>query len=223
LAWYGILLLLAAFTLSRGIELINGFTNWFFLVILPFGLLIRARRDGFTPRDVLRSIGVNRTGFRNALILAALIVPLSSLVLYFVGEQQRKAIQMIVHDPLMAIVPFSLSFLLALCTAGFVEEFFFRGILPSRLAHFLGSELRALLIASLLFGLFHLPMYFFSSYESTQGNIVWAFSSVITEQAVAGVLLGILWKRTHNLVAPVLLHAFFDALAMMTTLKIGTG
>jgi hypothetical protein len=39
---------------------------------------------------------------------------------------------------------------------------------------------------SLLFGLLHLPMYFFSPFEPTHGDLLWALSSGITGQAVMG-------------------------------------
>lgn len=222
LIWYGLILLLAAFTNARGIELVNQFTNWFFLVIAPVGLLTLTRRHGLAWRATLRSAGFTRQQLTTALKLALWVGGLLVPVLYFLGERQRAAIQMAFKDPSGAALAFSASFLLAVTTVGFVEELFFRGLLQSRLAACLGSEWRGVLGASLLFGLFHLPMYFFSPFEPTQGNLVWALASVITEQAIVGVLLGVLWARTHNLVAPVLVHAFIDAMAMMTVLRIGT-
>lgn len=214
--WYGFVVLLAAFTSANGIELVNQFTNWLFLVIVPFALLAVTRRSGW--RATLRSVGFTRAGLQNALKVTAVIIPLSIPVLYATGEQQRASIQLIIRQPLQAIVPFISSFALALLTAGFVEEFFFRGILQSRLAFCLRSEWRGLLVASLLFGLFHLPLYFYSPFEPTQGNFLWALTSVLTEQTVAGILLGTLWARTHNLAAPLLFHAFVNALAWMTSL-----
>jgi len=223
LIWYGIVVLLAAFTTAQGFELVNQFTNWLFLVIVPFGLLVLTRGRGLALRATLRSVGFTRAGLKDALKLAAIVGPLSIPVLYFAGDQQRAAIQMIFHEPFQAIGPFLTSLALALLTAGFVEEFFFRGVLQSRLASYLGSEWRGLLVASVLFGLFHLPMYFFSSFEPTHGNFVWALAGVIVEQAVVGILLGVLWARTHNLAAPLLVHAFVNALAWMTALEIGIG
>jgi len=223
LVWYGVIILLATLTSAIRLELVNQFTNWFFLVIVPFGLLLIARRRGLALRATLRSIGITHTGLKDGLKLSAVIVPLSIPILYVVGEQQRAAVEMVLHRPLQALVSFLVSFPLALLTAGFVEEFFFRGVLQSRLARCTGSEWRGLLIASLLFGLFHLPMYFFSPFEPTHGNLLWASAGVITEQAVMGILLGVLWVRTHNLTAPLLVHAFTNALALMTMVKIGTG
>lgn len=221
--WYAGVFLLAYFTYAKGLELVNQFTNWFFLVIVPFGLLVLVRGSGSAMSDTLRSIGLTRAGFKEALKLAMVIGPLVIPVLYLIGDNQRAAIQMIFHEPAQALIPFFISFLVALLTAGFVEEFFFRGVLQSRLVSVTGSEWYGLLIASLLFGLFHLPLYFFSPFEPTQGNFVWSLSSVITEQVVAGMLLGVLWTRTHNLAAPLLIHALINAFALMTTLDINIG
>ena len=223
LVWYGTVILLAAFTNAGGLELVNQFTNWFFLVIVPLGLLVLTRRQRSGLKATLHSVGITRAGLKDALKLGVIMGLLCIPVLYVVGDQQRAAVQMMFHKPLQALLPFLVSFILALLTAGFVEEFFFRGVLQSRLAICTASEWRGLAVASLLFGLFHLPMYFFSPFEPTHGNLVWSLASVITEQAVTGVLLGVLWIRTHNLAAPTLVHAFIDALAWMTTLKIGTG
>lgn len=223
LIWYGLVILLATYTLANGLELVNQFTNWFFLVLVPLGLLTLIRGRGVSLRATLRSIGFTRTNMRDAVKLAVLIMPLTIPLLYVVGDQQRAAIQMIFHTPLRAVLSFLACFVLALLTAGFVEEFFFRGIIQSRLATCLGSELRGLLVASLLFGLVHLPMYFYSPFEPTHGNLGWSVTNILTEQTMAGVLLGMLWIRTHNLAAPVLLHTFIDALAMMSMFRIGTG
>jgi membrane protease YdiL (CAAX protease family) len=223
LIWYGLVILLAAMALANGLELVNEFTNWFFLVLIPVGLLHITRSPGVSLRDMLRSTGITRTNLKDTIKLATLIIPLSMPLLYLVGEQQRTAIHLMFEAPLRALMAFLISFLLALFTAAFVEEFFFRGILQSRLAACLGSEWRGLWIASLLFGLLHLPMYFFSPFEPTHGNLLWSLTSVITEQAVLGVLFGLVWLKTHNLMGPVLIHAFINAVAMMAMLRIGTG
>lgn len=223
LIWYGLVFILAIATNARGIELVNEFTNWFFLVVTPVILLVIVRRRGIAMRAILHSAGFRPEGLKIALKLAGLIGLLLIPVLYLVGQQQRAAIQMVFREPQRAAIAFSISFILALMTSGFVEEFFFRGVLQTRLTVCIGSEWCGLLVASLLFGLFHLPMYLFSPFEPTHGDLLWAVTSVITEQAVLGVMLGVLWARTHNLAAPMLVHAFINAIAMMSTLKIGIG
>jgi hypothetical protein len=104
--WLGILLLLDYFTRSRGLELINAFTNWFFLVIVPFGLLLLARGHGWALRAALRSIGFTRAGLKRAWGLAILAGLLFTPVLYFVGERQRAIIQIILTSPFEESLPF---------------------------------------------------------------------------------------------------------------------
>jgi len=106
LIWYGLVILLAAFTLANGLELVNQFTNWFFLVLVPLGLLVLARGRGVSLRDTLRSVGLTRTGMKNNVKLTVLIMPLIIPLLYIVGEQQRIAIQIIFNTPSKQSYPF---------------------------------------------------------------------------------------------------------------------
>jgi membrane protease YdiL (CAAX protease family) len=221
LVWYGGVFLLALFTSAKGLEVVNQFTNWLFLVMVPLGLLALVRGRGLALRATLRSIGLTRKGLKEALKVAAIVGPLTIPIVYVVGEQQRAAINMMLRQPSQAMASFLVSFVLALLTAGIVEEFFFRGVLQSRLASYLGSQWRGLVVASFLFGLIHLPMYYYSPYDPTRGNLVWVLASVIVEQGMMGVLLGVLWARTHNLVAPLLVHALINGLAWMTAVNIG--
>jgi membrane protease YdiL (CAAX protease family) len=221
LVWYGIVFLLALLTNAKGLEVVNQFTNWLFLVMAPSGLLMRVRGGGRALRATLRSIGLTRRGLKEALKVAVIVGPLTIPLVYVVGEQQRAGIEMMLRQPLRATVSFLVSFALALLTAGMVEEFFFRGVLQSRLVSYLGSKWRGLLVASMLFGLFHLPMVYYSPYEPTHGNLVWALAGVIVEQGMIGILLGVLWARTHNLAAPLLVHALINGLAWMTAVNIG--
>jgi membrane protease YdiL (CAAX protease family) len=214
LVWYGLVFLLAVLTSAKGLEVVNQFTNWLFLVMVPAGLLMRVRGGRLALRATLRSVGFTRKGLKEALRVAAIVGPLTLPVVYVVGKQQRAAIEMMLRQPLQAMASFPVSFALALLTAGMVEEFFFRGVLQSRLTSYHGSKWRGLVIASLLFfGLFHLPMAYYSPYEPTHCNLVWALASVIVEQGTMGILLGVLWARTHNLAAPLLIHALINALA----------
>lgn len=223
LIWYGLVGLLAILTLRRHLEVVNEFTNWLFLVLVPVVGLVLVRRRGPALRTLWRSTGLTRTGLVPAIRLAALIGLFSVPLLALVSPQQRAALRMFLQQPTWAVVAFLVSFTLALLTAGFVEEFFFRGLVQSRAAAYLGSEWRGILVASFLFGLFHLPMYYYSTFEPTHGNWVWALSSCIAELGMVGLLLGVLWARTHNLAASILVHALINALAMMASLRIGVG
>lgn len=103
-------LLVSFFHYSKGLELVNQLTNWFFLVIVPFGLLVLVRGSDSAMRDTLRSIGLTRAGLKEALKLAMVIGPLVIPILYLIGDKQRAAIQMIFHEPSRALISFFVSF-----------------------------------------------------------------------------------------------------------------
>jgi membrane protease YdiL (CAAX protease family) len=202
---------LSALTLAVGVVAVSA-------IVLPGGLLLAVRGRGVSLRETLRSVGLSRRGLGAALqvaiLTASLLLP---VILLSVNPQQRADILAVLRTPLTAVVRFPVSFALALLLAGFTEEFFFRGILQSRLAAVTGSELRGLVITSLLFGLLHLPHAYFLPTWPTHGNMVWSLATVATEQAVAGLLLGVLWARTHNLATPALVHAFVNGFVLMTS------
>jgi uncharacterized protein len=86
--------------------------------------------------------------------------------------------------------------------AGISEEAFFRGAIQGSLADHVGVCI-ALVMASLLFGAFHL--------------ITWTYA-IIT--AFIGVYLGLLWIWTGNLLTPMITHAVYDIAALVYLLKI---
>jgi membrane protease YdiL (CAAX protease family) len=82
--------------------------------------------------------------------------------------------------------------LLGAAMAGFSEELLFRGLLQPQIG---------LVASSLLFGLLHGPS------RSLWPLAAWA--------AVAGYILGLLHVTSENLLLPTLVHAFYDALALV--------
>jgi membrane protease YdiL (CAAX protease family) len=83
------------------------------------------------------------------------------------------------------------------------EEFLFRGVLQQALAKKLGSRMAALLFASVLFGLVHLPFRQFPN---------WRFAVLA---AIAGVFYGIAYQRAGSIRAAMVTHAL-----VVTTWKV---
>jgi len=77
---------------------------------------------------------------------------------------------------------FLLSFLLMLLTAGFTEEFFFRGVLQTRLQALFKSKVLAVLVVSILFGLYHLPYAYLHPRWPSHGNWLDAFGAAFGRQ-----------------------------------------
>lgn len=100
--------------------------------------------------------------------------------------------------------------------AGLVEEFFFRWYLQSRLAAWTGSQVSAVLLGALVFGLAHAPGILLRGAGAVEGlgdapGIGTTLAYVIATQGVAGLAFGVLWARTRSFVLVVALHGLFDA------------
>lgn len=200
--------------------LANEFGKWLWFVVMPFILLLVVRGRKPDVFAVLRSIGFQRSGIGRAVLLGFLAyICMLPFVIPALSDSQLQKILELLQNPLNLLIVFPISFLLALITAGFTEELFFRGMLQSRLAEVTGSEMRACILTAFLFGIYHLPYAYFLPSWPTHGNIAWAFSSVLTEQMITGLLLGVLWLRTRNMIAPILFHSLVNTLAMITMLK----
>lgn len=101
--------------------------------------------------------------------------------------------------------------------AGVVEEFFFRVLLQTRLAAVFRSELGAIVLMSLIFGLAHAPGLYLRTGLTQEGlpphpSLLMAIGYSIVITSVAGFFLGILWARTRNFAVVVVVHAMGDLL-----------
>lgn len=108
-------------------------------------------------------------------------------------------------------------FLLASLEAGLCEEVLFRIFLQTRLAAFLKSELGAIAIGALLFGLAHAPGLYLRGAALMEGaggqpTLLWSVAYSIAVISPAGILFGVLWSRTRSLALIVVLHGLTDTL-----------
>ena len=109
----------------------------------------------------------------------------------------------------------ALCFLWNSVEAGLVEEFFFRRVLQSRLSAWTGSEISAIFLGALVFGLAHLPGIWLRGAGVSEGlgatpSLLNTAAYVIVTQGAAGLMFGVLWARTRSLTLLVLLHGMFD-------------
>ncbi len=222
LAWYAVFVGVSLAT-AGGNVFGNEFMKYLWFIVLPIVMLYFLRgRQGF--RELLRSIGLRREGLGRSLLLGLLVyIVVFGGFIFFMPDTQMDKLRELAQTPAKLLLVIPLGFGFALITAAFTEEVFFRGVLQTRLASLMRSEVRGLLAASLLFGLYHLPYAYFSESWPAHGNILWALSSVIAEQAVTGIILGVLWMRTRNLAAPILLHALINTLPILTMFNAGGG
>jgi CAAX protease family protein len=100
--------------------------------------------------------------------------------------------------PLAAATFFGMLWVVALS-----EEFFFRGVLQHQLSRLLANETAAVLIASVLFGLAHLPFRQFPN---------WRFALVAT---IAGCFYGRAFSRAGSIRAAMVTHALVNTTTRM--------
>jgi membrane protease YdiL (CAAX protease family) len=109
----------------------------------------------------------------------------------------------------------ALTFIWLVIEVGLVEEFFFRGVVQTRLAAVFRSELAGLFLMALIFGLIHAPGMVLRGAGGAEGlgsgvDPLTAMAYVIAIQSVAAIFLGLVWMRTHSLPAVMIIHAATD-------------
>lgn len=110
-----------------------------------------------------------------------------------------------------------LCFIWLVIEVGLVEEFFFRALVQTRLAAWFKSEVTGVVLMSLVFGLAHAPGFIFRQAGSVEGlgpnpSALDAIAYSIVVLSVSGILFGVMWARTKNLFALMLVHAAGDLL-----------
>jgi membrane protease YdiL (CAAX protease family) len=104
-----------------------------------------------------------------------------------------------------------------LLEVGLVEEFFFRSLVQSQLAATFKSEVSGIVLMSLIFGLAHAPGFIFRHAGELEGlgpnpSALDSIAYSIVVLAVSGITFGVIWARTKNLFALMLVHAAGDLL-----------
>ena len=181
-------------------------------VILPFALF--GPLAGYELRDFGLQRNTLRELFRSHLPVVLAMSASILLFQYFLGgaaaplrEGKFTERQLLIGLPLC--------FLWLAIEAGLVEEFFFRGLLQSRLSAWFRSEVTGIVLMALLFGLAHAPGFIFRHAGTVEGlgsnpPALDAIAYSIVTLAVSGVFFGIIWSRTRNLFALVIIHAATD-------------
>ena len=183
-------------------------------VVVPFAIF----RFGFGRR--LRDFGIQADGLRalcrSHLPVVVIVGGAFVAFQYFLSgggavfrRGQFGAEQLLVGLPIC--------FVWLLIEAGLVEEFFFRGLVQSNLAATFKSEVSGIVLMSLIFGLAHAPGFIFRHAGEVEGlgsspSALDAVAYSIVVLAVSGVTFGVVWARTKNLLAVILIHAAGDLL-----------
>jgi membrane protease YdiL (CAAX protease family) len=199
--------------------------HWVGLVAVPALLTAVALRLGGQPAGLaatLRTLGLERGRLHRGLRLAVAVGLALGLVQLLVSRQRDVFLELVQNG--RALFLFPVAFVLMLMTAGFTEEFFFRGFLQNRLEQITSSRVAAVVLASLAFGVFHLPYAYLNPNWPSAGDWGAAWGAAMGQGVVGGLILGAVYlKAGRNLLAPAIVHAFINAFPAMTIIRFGSG
>lgn len=172
------------------------------LFILPF-IFLRLRKYFLTSMGL--SLAHWRQNFKVAgIVLACMAIPSIFFISDTAGQILGGQISLTQAAPALMIY-----FVHNVVRSGLPEEFFYRVFVQTRLAQGLKSRLGGILLTSLLFGLVHIPNVMRWYPEMTLAE---AFCSAFFIQGFIGIIYGVLWDRTHNLIPGVIVHSGLNAL-----------
>ncbi|MHB8793186.1 MAG: CPBP family intramembrane glutamic endopeptidase [Thermoleophilia bacterium] len=191
------------------------FAHWFSLVILPSILLFviqrRARKSRWTVKEMLATVGLAMSRLKNGILLA-IIAALGLGMLQLVFSDQREEIWAKISSGTI-IVALPIAFIFMLLTAGFTEEYFFRGILQTRIVRSINSRFWGVVVVSILFGFYHLPYAYLNPDWPSYGDWTAAIGSALGQGIPMGIALGAVYEKSkNNLLACVIMHSLFNAL-----------
>ena len=183
-------------------------------VIIPFAIF----RFGFGYR--VRDFGIQREGLRalcGSHLPVVLVVGGAFLCFQYFFSGGGAAFRREHFTSFQLFVGLPLCFIWLFFEAGLVEEFFFRALVQSQFSAVLKSEISGVVVMSLIFGLAHAPGFIFRQAGQVEGlganpSALDAIAYSIVVLAVSGITFGIIWARTKNLFAVMLIHAAGDLL-----------
>lgn len=191
--------------------------HWLTLVAIPLIWLLHRRRRNPAPLSAaLHSVGLSRANWTRG-IGWALLIGLALSVAQLWASRNRAEILLTLQSA-RSIYLLPLTFMLMLIFAGFTEEFFFRGLLQRRLQSHMPSA-AAVVVASLMFGLYHLPYAYLHPRWPSHGDWPEALAASFGQGLPIGILLGTLYVRSRNLLACALCHALINLLPGMLQIK----
>jgi len=183
-------------------------------VAIPFAIF----RFGFGYRA--RDFGIQREGLRalrGSHLPVVLVVGAAFLCFQYFFSGGGAAFRREHFTAFQLLVGLPICFVWLFVEAGLVEEFFFRGLVQSQFAAALKSEVSGVVLMSLIFGLAHAPGFIFRHAGEVEGlgsnpSALDAIAYSIVVLAVSGITFGVIWARTKNLFAVMLIHAAGDLL-----------
>jgi len=196
--------------------------HWVSLVAVPFVLtvLTTPADEGRRVRRALSALGL-RWGRLRAGLAWAVPLGLALGAMQLLLSSKADSIRVYLESGrILWLLP--LVFLLMLLTAGFTEELFFRGFLQARLERLTGSTALGLVLASLCFGLYHLPYAYLNPNWPSAGHWGAAWGAAMGQGVPGGLILGGVYVASRrNVLACAVVHALINTLPALTMVHFG--
>jgi len=197
------------------------YLHWSSLVVLPFGILYYIQRKNLIAPSLKLSLaffGLRKNNMTKGLLSASVIGILLSLVLVVAGGNINSVSEIVLSAEVLYLMP--LAFILQLITVGFTEEFFFRGVIQTRMVRLVKSNFLGITITSILFGIFRIPYYYLALGNTGFNSWDPFFIFIFGEGVVAGFIIGYMYlKSSENLLSAVVLHSAMMILPSLFTIK----
>jgi membrane protease YdiL (CAAX protease family) len=185
-----------------------------FFVLIPF--LAYKFIYGFSLRDFGLAPKARELFSKKNVLIFVVMATVILVFQYFAGAGAKPIREGLLSGQQFAIAT-PLFFLWLLFEVGLVEEFFFRGILQTRFAAVLKSELGGVFVSGLLFGLAHSPGFYLRGAGMLDNlgahpGLAASIGYGILVLSVSGFLFSIIWSRTRSLWLVMAIHATMDFL-----------
>jgi membrane protease YdiL (CAAX protease family) len=183
-----------------------------FFVLIPFAIY---KFLGFTLSDFGLSKCPVKIFSQRSLAIFLLLSIGASCFQYFLSNG-AKPFRHGEFNTSQLIIGLPLCFIYLFFDAGLIEEFFFRGLLQSRLSASLKSTTGGIIVSAIIFGLVHAPGLYLrgAGSEGIEEQLPFSFFSAYTivYMSTAGLFLGVIYNKTKNLWLVMAIHAAVDLL-----------
>lgn len=181
------------------ITVINAIFNSITLFLIPLITLVYIRKYSYD------SLGFSKDQLKKNAI-ASIIVFVGILVAIFIVQ-----ITIFENDISYVITQLPLALIQNLFIAALPEEFIFRATIQTRMSNKYESKVRGIIITTLLFGVLHAISWGQSGNYSIELIFLLIFRAIVF-QALIGLVFGIMWARTHNLILPIIAHMAWNCI-----------
>lgn len=197
------------------------FWHWVTLVCIPISLLylLQFRKSGSrNALMTLKEFGLEKSKLWNGVLWAILIGATLAALQLLLSRNKEDILTLFQSGQYLHLLPKAV--FIMFITAGFTEEFFFRGFLQTRFQNVFKSNIISIVLTSFAFGFYHLPYAYLNPQWPSYGNLQDAVSLAFSQGVPAGLILGTVYSRTgYNLMASIIVHTMINALPAMLVFK----